>query len=771
MALFTLGLMNTGCEEHFDHPQVSGDKKVDVSLSIGFADEVDGYTFSASSSTKSATKQGVFDYDLQPSLQTKSTGVKPDKLYNLEIQQYDRSGNRIGGMSSAATQEIGSALTVTLAEATDCQLVLVAWGEGNTTTLGTKSLADAQKVSLDASVIKNLDPVSGMNKMPYVLHLKHVNVTKNGTNGIISSPEDKDVRLLLQRLATRLTLEWKYSYTGYTLKQILLESIPLNYNVVAMSDENNTYPSLFDRFTTIQLSEAEITAGRYSCWIPANVRGSSSSATSQIYRIKSNAPTGSAYASLIAVNDDDSKKKLNYRVYLGGNNSSDFNLYSNTDYNYVVDIKHTGLPVDDRRVTIIDPIPASESNNNLVPTANCFMVAPGGAFCFNPYKYYINGNPSENTLLQVWCASSKIQSVKVLWQTKENGDVGDPVLGVANSSTDHTNIVDLTDGGDLDKARIYCRVAPNTTGGSGLIAAYDGKDGTGNILWSWHIWVTDYSPASKGNTTVLEPANKRKLKFEKSGVEDQLPMMDRNLGAVAGFVTLPTDPVDMSKASGFHYQGGRKDPFPSSYSSSVIYSVDFNKNDRTPPNGMLNQYGPDGITYFPHQGTSQTNASYADLYKSPHQLFGGLASDVNWNTTDKSLHDPCPAGWRIPAAKNYRALFEGDDYLSTNGVNARYQARGISGDMNTFLDKGDGNGYLLRYDNNDTHFSYFRMSGYPPFYYQFRYVGTTGNLWTREVKKGFTFGNSVVDGRFHSFCIGVSWGMTDAHTTRCIQEQ
>ena len=99
-----------------------------------------------------------------------------------------------------------------------------------------------------------------------------------------------------------------------------------------------------------------------------------------------------------------------------------------------------------------------------------------------------------------------------MWQTKENGDVGDPVLGVINSPTDHTNIVDLENGNSFDDARIYCRVAPNTTGGSGLIAAYDDVDGKGKILWSWHVWVTDYAPDATGNESVDEP-KKRKLKF------------------------------------------------------------------------------------------------------------------------------------------------------------------------------------------------------------------------------------------------------------------
>ena len=431
MTLLTLVLIGTGCEDSIDNPAVrpSEGKTVEVSLHIGFADEVDGYTVDTKSGT--STEKGAFSYELQPNAMTKGdVSVKPDQLYNLEIQQYDQSGKRIGGMPSAVMQQAtGSAITLSLDENPDCQLVIVAWGEGNTTPrLGTTNkLEDIQKLSIDASVINGISP-ENMNKMPYILHLEHVKVSSDKR---LQSVDGKDARLLLKRLAARLTLNWTYSYSGYKMKQILLQSIPLDYKIVPAPDKTEkTYPSLLDQYTTIQLTENEIATNEYSCWIPANVRGTNPAATSQTYRIKSNAPTGSSYASLIAVNGEDAKKKLNYRVYLGGRTTFDFNLYNNTNYNYEVKFNHAELPTNDRRVTIIDPIPASENNDNLVPTANCFMVTPGGAFCFNPYKYEVNGEPTENTLLKSWCEPAKIQSVKVLWQTKENGDIGDPVLGV-----------------------------------------------------------------------------------------------------------------------------------------------------------------------------------------------------------------------------------------------------------------------------------------------------------------------------------------------------
>ncbi|MFR8356727.1 MAG: hypothetical protein ACLVEJ_14580 [Parabacteroides sp.] len=116
---------------------------------------------SAPSTTKS--NAAAFNYALQPRVSTKGvSSLKPDKLYNLEIQQYDRSGKRIGGMTNAiAVQEIGSALNLTLVVDPDCQLVIVAWGSENTATrLGTTdNLATVQsKKSIDASTISSLQP-------------------------------------------------------------------------------------------------------------------------------------------------------------------------------------------------------------------------------------------------------------------------------------------------------------------------------------------------------------------------------------------------------------------------------------------------------------------------------------------------------------------------------------------------------------------------------------------------------------------------------------
>ena len=801
MAVTTFLILATGCDDRFDsrggHPSGEG-KMVDVTLDIGLADEADSYDLSgtpgmsgtASTSSTSSTKTGMdhesaFDFRLVPSQQTKAgTFYQPDALYNLEIRQYNSSNGHLRGATFEKI-DLGTKITLALQEATRCQLVLVAWGAGNNRRLGTGAL-DAVKDTIGSYLIKDLDPANqqDMNKMPYVLHLKDVNVSSDGR--IYSKDgEAVDVRLRLQRLAARLTFTWDYKVDGYTPQQILIHSIPTQYKVVASPDKkDNTYPSLLDQFTTIQYLNST-TAGSYSCWIPANVRGSNPAATSQLYRIKSNAPTGSSYIRFIAVNNTDAKKKLDYRIYLGGKETTDFNLYGNHDYAYEAAFKHssTNLPVNDLRVTIVDPIPASQDNNNFVPTANCFMVAPGGAFCFNPYKYTVNGSPVDNTLLKGWCPEgTKIQSVKVLWQTLENGDVGDPVLGTANSSADHTNIVDLTDGANFDKARIYCCVAPNTTGGSGVIAAYDGANGTGNILWSWHVWVTEYSPNPTGNESVDDPL-KRKQKYT-NRTADQLPMMDRNLGAMAGYTETPPSALEKSKTHGFHYQWGRKDLFPSSYTSDPSITeipADLSK----PTRGLLNLYQPDGISYYKRDISTSNPVSFQEAYRHPAILYKPARS-TGWNTldalrtawggdADKTVHDPCPVGWRVTKINDYNALFQSDPGINTNTplnlANSNFSADG---------------GTVVRFESNEkgSRTTYIRFTGYWNGTTTYSVIGSATLLWCRDnVNSLGTDGNNRDAGRLLEIRINkntnqlttnaltyTGW-LKEALPVRCIQEQ
>ena len=729
----------------------------------------------------------AFNASLLPSVITRASTDVPDKLYNLEIRQYDAIGAHLTG-KDYGTVDIGKSLDVTLQVSDDCQLVLVARGNGPAVTaLGTKTLEQVQSMIVNSSLINAIDPsVTGsMNIMPYVLHLKHVKVAVVNGKAIIQSPDGSyDMRLMLKRLATRLTVTWDYGVTDYKLKQLLIQSVPLNYTIVDKPEIDGTYPSIVSQFTTLEIPIADANAahGSYSCWVPANVRGESAAATTETQRTKANAPVGSTFFNFVAVNTTDGKKKLDYRVYIGSGPSMDFNMYRNKDYAFAVNFTHVGIPTNDKRVTYIDPIPASENNDNLVPTANCFMVEPGGAFCFDPFAFQQNGAEILNSQMTGWYPSTGttgIKSVKLLWQTRENGDVGDPVMGIANSDGDHTNIVDIKrtmDNSDINtvpangkgQCRIYCRVAANTTGGNGVIAAYDGSDGTGNIVWSWHVWVTDYKPDARGGEQVLEPVSKRKLLFSLNN-SSVLPMMDRNLGAMAGYVDeAPASFVEMSKTNGFHYQWGRKDPFPSSYTTKKISAIN-NKNSSTPPEGMLNRYAADGITYVVNGGQSgtisyQTSCRqplvfYAASSKGPAWTNIAATSFRGWNETDKPVWDPCPAGWRVISRVDLVAVYQNGSSLPNNNIK-NYNTR------------DDDGGYLLYFEQLDGgHASYFRFTGYGRYMNTFEFIGDLCTIWTRN--KGTDNGYNAYSGWFHTsnaYDIPTKY-QSDAHPLRCVQEK
>lgn len=100
-----------------------------------------------------------------------------------------RSGTHLAG-TTFAQATIGTALDVTLQVSDDCQLVIVARGDGKTvkTELGTRTLQKVQEnITADSTVISRINPTdqSSMNKMPYVLHLKHVKVVQESGKYII----------------------------------------------------------------------------------------------------------------------------------------------------------------------------------------------------------------------------------------------------------------------------------------------------------------------------------------------------------------------------------------------------------------------------------------------------------------------------------------------------------------------------------------------------------------------------------------------------------
>ena len=179
-----------------------------------------------------------------------------------------------------------------------------------------------------------------------------------------------------------------------------------------------------------------------------------------------------------------------------------------------------------------------------------------------------------------------VESVEVLWES----------FGTSTKPS----------AGDLVKSASYFHgfvvfsTANTFAEGNAVIAA---KDASGTILWSWHIWLTN------------KPADE--IYDNNAGI-----MMSRNLGSTG------------SSKYGLYYQWGRKDPFSYSGKSTITWPSRVESSAITCTVDYVTQ-NPTTYVY----GTWSTEQDW-HFSNRDNTLWG----------SEKTIYDPCPAGYRVPDA-------------------------------------------------------------------------------------------------------------------------
>ena len=205
-------------------------------------------------------------------------------------------------------------------------------------------------------------------------------------------------------------------------------------------------------------------------------------------------------------------------------------------------------------------------------SANCYIVSSAGQYKFKSVK----GNSTASL--------GNVFSCEVLWESFGTSTTPQP--------------------GDLIPYTIYkdgyIYFESSSNKGNAVIAA---KDAYGNILWSWHLWLTDEPQAQVYNNN--------------AGT-----MLDRNLGATSA------TPGDVGSL-GLLYQWGRKDPF--------LGACQIDRPERAQSTGVWED--------------SEESISNELTLAHPMTFYygrSGSLSDVNWRAS-KTKYDPCPPGWRVPS--------------------------------------------------------------------------------------------------------------------------
>lgn len=251
--------------------------------------------------------------------------------------------------------------------------------------------------------------------------------------------------------------------------------------------------------------------------------------------------------------------------------------------------------------------------------------------------------------------------VDVIWQDQPDGNL------IRFLDADGNEVKQASGTGTEEPFRIRA----NGAKGNVLIGLH--RKGTesvsGNYLWSWHIWITDYNPdacderpsAGKYIYDVPGGAVHRYAGDEwTGGIYADAFIMDRNLGALKTVWGGKSDPEGV-----FLYQYGRKDPIPvpqgcfnNTMTGATFYDIDGNPLAEDDPNNTTSltvaDISPKEKTQFDYFYTVQHPAQLIwrrNRYWSTDEQRTGTylwhSPIPNADTHEKSLYDPCPEGWKL----------------------------------------------------------------------------------------------------------------------------
>ncbi len=213
-----------------------------------------------------------------------------------------------------------------------------------------------------------------------------------------------------------------------------------------------------------------------------------------------------------------------------------------------------------------------------------------------------------------------------------------------------TNSIELQKVGDQNGEPCFIAIIPQDYNNPGNIVVSVTDATTNTILWTWHLWLTDYD----ANTILTTGSNGTNYKFNGSGAiyriasADYSYHMDRNIGASAA---TSAGHGGLGGRGWLSYQHGRLAPI---FGHQAAFA--------------------DGSRYLTtRQDISAGGVSQLESIQNPSTVYystGGInwCSDANtvgrvWNDSDKlvgtsanyakSIFDPSPLGWMIPPLDEY----------------------------------------------------------------------------------------------------------------------
>ena len=397
------------------------------------------------------------------------------------------------------------------------------------------------------------------------------------------------------------------------------------------------------------------------------------------------------------------------------------------------------------------------TNLSKTQTANCYIIPSAGDYKFKAdvkgngaNRVSVSGTPVTVLDVDVNISHSKASFYTVLWwqgdlsgaDGKKSNESGRKCpIKFANSgkrlpaSPGRTAGSDFTDDDitvmDSDGFIQFRIEESDYCHGNAIVAAFDVNN---NILWSWHLWLTDEPSNIKFGPRNFSETYKETESSESVTINSTKTYyaMDRNLGST--FLPQSSDDVTNEKTNnvlasyGMYYQWGRKDPFPgpsavnvtgeSRAASSTWWKRNVSGNFAWTQKDALESANPvasreDAI---PTPTTFYKN-NFTNVFSTLRQQTG--LKYVNWHTTDweasdnrskyismwgcssdspksaynprmsKTINDPCPPGYYIPDHYLFAAGDLGysgmDEALNNGGTSVTVTSWSTSNNYGVFI--------------------------------------------------------------------------------------
>jgi uncharacterized protein (TIGR02145 family) len=608
--------------------------------------------------------------------------LSENAIHDLHILVYDASGNLV------ARRYFGNILStyeVPLPEGTGYTVYAIA-NTGNADAFTEANAGTVDDLMALTTTISTWNAISSRSDM--LMSGK----SGDGAINIIRTVKDNPCTITLKRLAAKITLNISVESGQYvSLQSYSIMNLPTMSYYIAhpLTTEEVDYKDAGGNLVEEDangvagtdatpaggswLDVDGLTSTSLTFYMYENRRGVNTGITSQIDKSASKAPANATYVEIYGKTYQNDGV---WRVYLGALNTSNFNIKRNGHYTYDITLKPT---VVDTRVTWTST-PAGGSGTTSLKPANSFIIpATAGSYTFDAS---VKGNGrvpfGMSGKVSAGITPSTSYSAFVIWS----------MGGAANGATDVVSSVtyDTTTGA-------ISFSSPNGANGNALIGLKDNN--TGKLLWSWHVWKTDYNPASDYD---LYYKNAVRTDYLATQTPFPLKMMKINLGASFAYAAnqnITTTGMQGREAQipagalGLFYQWGRKDPFigasnwntgirdwldnslrlTSYNASSYAWTKIAVQNTGADKYASL-QYAIEHPTCFITDGThSITGGDHMEDTGgdgSPYDwmrvtgvsdqiddLWGNPGPPTGWirpNPTfgEKSIYDPCPNGWRVP---------------------------------------------------------------------------------------------------------------------------